>query len=78
MHDNELRQRIIDEFEFDPGFDAAHIGVAVENGIVMLTGHVKSCAQKLAAVSAARRRQRCARHRRRDRGSVPRPEEDRG
>jgi hyperosmotically inducible protein len=55
MLDSELRQHIIDEFEFDPGFDGAHIGIAVENGIVTLTGHVESCAQKLAAVSAARR-----------------------
>ena len=55
MHDSELRQLITDEFEFDPGFDGAHIGIAVENGIVTLTGHVESCAQKLAAVAAARR-----------------------
>lgn len=55
MQDSVLRQDIIDEFEFDPSFDGAHVGVAVENGIVTLTGHVESCAQKLAAVSAARR-----------------------
>ena len=55
MHDNALRQDIVDEFEFDPSFDGAHIGIAVERGIVTLTGHVESCAQKLAAVAAARR-----------------------
>jgi osmotically-inducible protein OsmY len=55
MRDSILRQDIIDEFEFDPSFDGVHIGVSVENGIVTLTGHVESCAQKLAAVAAARR-----------------------
>lgn len=55
MQDSVLRQDVIDEFEFDPSFDGAHIGIAVERGIVTLTGHVESCAQKFAAVSAARR-----------------------
>jgi osmotically-inducible protein OsmY len=34
---------------------ASSIGVAVENGIVALTGHVSSFAEKLAAERAARR-----------------------
>ena len=55
MQDSILRQDIIDEFEFDPSFDGVHVGVAVERGVVTLTGHVESCAQKLAVVSAARR-----------------------
>jgi hyperosmotically inducible protein len=55
MNDKVLRQDVIDEFEFDPSFDGAHVGVAVENNVVMLTGHVESYAQKLAAIAAARR-----------------------
>lgn len=55
MNDKVLRQDVIDEFEFDPSFDGAHIGVSVENDVVTLTGHVESYAQKLAVVAAARR-----------------------
>ena len=55
MTDSQLRQHIIDEFEFDPSFDAAHIGVAVDKNVVSLTGHVNSYAEKVAAIAAARR-----------------------
>ena len=39
MTDSQLRQDIIDELEFDPSLDAAHIGVAVDRNVVSLTGH---------------------------------------
>lgn len=55
MTDSQLRQDIIDEFEFDPTFDGEHIGVAVDKNVVSLTGHVTSYAQKVAAIAAARR-----------------------
>jgi len=55
MSDQNLRQDVIDELEFEPSFDAANIGVAVENGIVTLSGHVGSYAEKIAAESAAKR-----------------------
>lgn len=55
MSDRQLRQDIIDELEFEPSVDAAHIGVAVDGGVVTLSGHVASYAQKLAAEAAARR-----------------------
>lgn len=55
MTDSQLRQDIIDEFEFDPTFDGDHIGVAVDKNVVSLTGHVTSYAQKVAAITAARR-----------------------
>lgn len=55
MDNRELRQNVIDELEFEPSIDAASIGVAVENGVVTLTGHVKSYAEKLAAERAARK-----------------------
>jgi len=55
MSDLDLRQRVIDELEFEPSVDAANIGVAADKGIVTLTGHVASYAEKLAAERAAQR-----------------------
>ena len=55
MTEIQLRHDIVDELEFDPSFDAAHIGVAVDEGVVSLTGHVKSYAEKVAAIAAAQR-----------------------
>ena len=55
MTDLSLRQDILDELEFEPQVDAAHIGVAVENGVVTLSGHVYTYAEKLAAETAAKR-----------------------
>ena len=49
MTDKQIRQDIIDELDFDPSVNAAHIGVTVDNGVVTLTGHVGSFAEKLAA-----------------------------
>src|SRR6476619_6374798 len=55
MDDKDLRQSVIEELDFTPSFDAADIGVAVENGVVTLTGHVRSYAEKLAVERAAQR-----------------------
>ena len=55
MRDIQLRQEVLDELEFDPVIDAAHIGVTVDGGVVTLTGHVSSYAEKLAAEAAVRR-----------------------
>ena len=55
MEDKTLRQTIIDELEFEPSIDSAHIGVAVEAGVVTLTGHVANFAQKIAVEDAVRR-----------------------
>ena len=46
MTDMTLKQLIEDELEFEPSVDAADIGVAVENGIVTLSGHVPTYGQK--------------------------------
>lgn len=46
MNDKILRQNIIDELEFEPSIEAANIGVAAENGVVTLIGHVPTFAQK--------------------------------
>jgi osmotically-inducible protein OsmY len=53
--DKDLRQSILEELDFDPSFDAANIGVAVEKGVVTLTGHVRSYAEKLAVERAVQR-----------------------
>ncbi|NTI78160.1 BON domain-containing protein [Rhizobium rhizogenes] len=55
MSDLEIRRDILDELEFDPSVDAANIGVSVENGVVTLSGHVKSYAEKMAAEAIAQR-----------------------
>ena len=55
MNDSTLRQDIIDELDFEPSIDAASIGVAVEDGVVTLTGHVSTYAQKATAEDAVRR-----------------------
>jgi len=55
MSDSALRQDIIDELEFEPRINAAHIGVTVDKGVVTLSGHVGSCAEKLAVEKAAKR-----------------------
>jgi osmotically-inducible protein OsmY len=55
MSEFQLRQSILDEFEFDPSFNSGHIKVAVENNVVVLTGYVISYAEKLAAIAATRR-----------------------
>jgi osmotically-inducible protein OsmY len=55
MKEVQLRQDIIDEFEFDPSFNGEHVGVTVDKNVVTLSGHVNSYVQKLAAIAAARR-----------------------
>jgi osmotically-inducible protein OsmY len=50
-----LQQRVIDEMEFEPSVNAAHIGVSVRDGVVTLSGHVDSFVEKFAAERTARR-----------------------
>ena len=51
--DHNLRQDIEQELEDDPRVDARDIGVAVKDGIVTLSGHVRSYAERWAAQDAA-------------------------
>jgi osmotically-inducible protein OsmY len=51
--DSHIQKDVMDELEFDPIVNAAHIGVAVENGIVTLSGHVSSFVELDAAEHAA-------------------------
>ena len=55
MDDKQLRQHVLDELEFEPSIDASNIGVAVDDGIVTLTGHVSHYPEKIGAECAARR-----------------------
>lgn len=55
MTDAMLRQRVIDEIEFEPRVEGQHIAVMAERGVVTLTGHVASIAERMYAVEAARR-----------------------
>jgi osmotically-inducible protein OsmY len=52
-----LQQRVVDELEFEPRVNAAHIGVGVgvRGGVVTLSGHVDSFAEKFAAERTVRR-----------------------
>lgn len=49
MQDYALRQDILDQLDFEPSIDANDIGVTVEDGLVVLSGHVANYQQKLAA-----------------------------
>lgn len=55
MTDKDLRRDVLDELDFDPSLDAADIGVAVSDGVVTLTGHVGSYAEKVEAERAVKR-----------------------
>lgn len=53
--DMKLQQWVSDELAFEPRVDAAHIGVTARNGVITLSGHVKTYPEKFAAEEAARR-----------------------
>jgi osmotically-inducible protein OsmY len=51
----QLQQDVLQELEYEPSVNAANIGVTAKDGIVGLTGNVKSYAERYAAVHAAER-----------------------
>lgn len=55
IDDISLRRRVLEEFQWDPSFDATHVGVSAADGTVTLSGHVSSYAALFAARKAARR-----------------------
>ena len=55
MDDLSLRDHVLSELEFEPSVNASHIGVAVDDGVVTLAGHVGSYAEKLAAEKIVQR-----------------------
>ena len=55
MSDTDLQQDVLYELQWEPSVSAAHIGVTVKDGVVTLTGHVPSYAEKYGAEKAAKR-----------------------
>ena len=53
--DSEIKKDVEDELRWDPDIDATDIGVAVHNGVVTLTGFVRSYMQKTQAERDAKR-----------------------
>ena len=53
--DKQLQQAVLAELDWEPSVVAGHIGVTADAGIVTLTGHVESFAEKHAAETATRR-----------------------
>ena len=53
--DSDTKHDVEDELRADPTIDATDIAVAVKDGVVALTGFVRSYAEKLEAEAAAKR-----------------------
>ena len=53
--DSDIKHDVESELEWDPDIDASDIGVAVKNGVVTLTGFVRSYRQKKRAETATKR-----------------------
>ena len=54
-NNTQLQQDVLQELEYEPSVNSSAIGVTAKDGIVGLTGNVKSYAEKNAAVHAAER-----------------------
>lgn len=55
MDDITVRRHVLDELDYAPMIDAAQVGVTVENGIVTLSGHVRTYAERGLAERLTRR-----------------------
>jgi osmotically-inducible protein OsmY len=53
--DSEIKRDVEDELKYDAAVDSPDIGVSVKNGVVSLTGYVRSYSQKLQAEADAKR-----------------------
>jgi osmotically-inducible protein OsmY len=53
--DSDIKRDVEEELKWEPNVDATDIAVAVKNGVVTLTGFVRSYAHKLAAERATKR-----------------------
>jgi osmotically-inducible protein OsmY len=53
--DAKLKREVLAELDWEPGINAAKIGVIVENGVVTLSGYVNSLPEKWAAERAVKR-----------------------
>jgi len=53
--DEKVRDAVMFQLDWEPDFNASGVGVAVDDGVVTLTGYVESYAAKLGAERAAKR-----------------------
>ncbi len=53
--DAQLKKDVTAELEWDPSINASHVGVAADNGVVTLTGHLSTFAEKYAIERAVQR-----------------------
>jgi osmotically-inducible protein OsmY len=53
--DAQLKKDVMTELEWDPAINASEVGVAVQNGVVTLTGHLDLYAKKYAIEKAVAR-----------------------
>lgn len=53
--DAQLKKDVTAELEWDPSINASHVGVAVKDGVVTLTGHLETFAEKYAVERAVQR-----------------------
>jgi osmotically-inducible protein OsmY len=53
--DEQLKKDVTAELEWDPSINATQVGVAVKNGVVTLTGHLDTYAEKYAIERAVQR-----------------------
>jgi osmotically-inducible protein OsmY len=51
--DHNLKAAVLEHLDIDPSVNSSHIGVAVRNGVVTLSGHVPSVGEKRSAVIVA-------------------------
>ena len=54
-HDQQLKQPALDELNWEPSVNAAHIGVTAQDGVITLTGNVETYSEKHSAEMAALR-----------------------
>jgi osmotically-inducible protein OsmY len=55
VDDTHVKQDVLAELDWEPGVNAAHVGVTANSGVVTLSGYVKSLPEKKAAEQAAGR-----------------------
>lgn len=55
MTDTDLQKHVLAEINWDPRVEAGHIGVAVQEGVATLSGHVANYVERHAAERAAER-----------------------
>lgn len=53
--DEQLKKDVTAELEWDPSLNASHVGVAVKDGVVTLTGHLDTYTEKYAVERAVSR-----------------------